>query len=247
MKYKLEVCLDSAESAVIADRAGADRVELCENLFGGGTTPSPGTIKITRDAVSLGLHVIIRPRPGDFCYTDTEFRVMVEDVRYCRELGVDGVVIGILREDGSVDMERNAALIREAGDMSVTFHRAFDVTRDPFRALEDIIELGCQRILTSGQEATVLEGADMIREIIARASGRIIIMPGGDITERKLEKIIRETAASEYHIYLDQEKESVMTHCPDHVYMGGLLRKPEFRNSYSSPTRISSALKLLHQ
>lgn len=247
MNYKLEVCLDSAESAVIADKSGAHRVELCENLFGGGTTPSAGTIRITRESVSLGLHVIIRPRPGDFCYTDTEFKVMLEDVRYCREQGVDGVVIGILNEDGTVDKERNAALIKEAGDMSITFHRAFDVSSDPFQALEDIIELGCHRILTSGQEASVLEGADMIRDIMTRAAGRIIIMPGGDITERKLQKVIKETGASEFHIYLDQEKESVMKYCPDHVYMGGLLRKPEFLNSYSSSSRIAAVLSTLQK
>ena len=245
MDYQLEVCLDSAESAIIADKAGADRVELCENLFGGGTTPSAGTIKTAREAVSLGLHVIIRPRPGDFCYTDTEFRVMLEDIRYCRNSGVDGVVIGILNPDGTVDKERNAALVKEAGDMSVTFHRAFDVTADPYQALEDIIELGCDRILTSGQEASVIEGADLIREIIAKAAGRIIIMPGGDITERKLQRVIEKTGASEYHIYLDIETGSVMKHCPDHVYMGGLLRKPEFMNSYTSAGRVKSALNSL--
>lgn len=247
MNYKLEVCLDSAESAVIADKAGADRVELCENLFGGGTTPSAGTIKVTRESVALGLHVIIRPRPGDFCYTDTEFKVMLEDIRYCRDQGVDGVVIGVLNKDGTVDKERNAALIKEAGTMSITFHRAFDVTTDPYQALEDIIELGCHRILTSGQEASVLEGSELIRDIIKKADGRIIIMPGGDITERKLQKVIKETGASEFHIYLDMEKESVMKHCPDHVYMGGLLRKPEFMNSYSSSSRIATVLSSLHK
>lgn len=247
MNYKLEICLDSTESAIIADKAGADRVELCENLFGGGTTPSAGTIKTARNSVKLGLHVIIRPRPGDFCYTDTEFQVMLEDVRFCRDAGVDGIVIGILNSDGTVDMERNSALINEAGDMSITFHRAFDVAIDPFKALEDIIELGCHRILTSGQEASVLEGAELIRDIIKKADGRIIIMPGGDITERKLPRVIRETGACEFHIYLDQEKNSVMNHCPDHVYMGGLLRKPEFSNSYSSSSRIGTVLSTLKQ
>ncbi|MDC7234095.1 MAG: copper homeostasis protein CutC [Spirochaetales bacterium] len=245
MNYTLEICLDSAESAIIADKAGADRVELCENLFGGGTTPSAGTIRITREAVKLGLHVIIRPRPGDFCYTDTEFKVMLEDVRFCRESGVDGIVIGILNPDGTVDKIRNAALIREAGEMSVTFHRAFDVTLDPFQALEDIIELGCNRILTSGQEASVLEGADLIRDLIDKAGNRIIIMPGGDITERKLQRVIEKTGAGEFHIYLDQEQDSVMKYCPPHVYMGGLLRKSEFLNSYCSPDRISRVWEIL--
>ncbi len=242
MNYKLEVCLDSAESAVIADKAGAHRIELCENLFGGGTTPSAGTIKITRRSVDLLVHVIIRPRPGDFCYTDREFQVMLEDIRYCKDQGVDGVVIGILKPDGTVDKERNARLMEEAGSMNVTFHRAFDVTPDPFQALEDIIELGCSRILTSGQEGAVLEGADLIRELVQKAGDRIIIMPGGDITERKLQRVIKATGASEFHIYLDREKPSAMNYCPDHVYMGGLLRKPEFTNSYSSPERIAQVL-----
>ena len=247
MKYKLEVCLDSAESAIVADKAGADRVELCENLFGGGTTPSAGTIKIARENVSLGLHVIIRPRSGDFCYSDVEFAVMKEDIRYCRELGVDGVVIGILTPEGKVDKARCAELIAGAGSMSVTFHRAFDVTADPYEALEDIIGLGCDRILTSGQEASVLEGADLIRELIDKAGDRIIIMPGGDITERKLDRVVAKTGAGEYHIYLDAEKRSTMDYCPDHVYMGGLLRKPEFMNSFTSSDRVSQVLTSLNK
>jgi copper homeostasis protein len=246
MKYKLEVCLDSAESAIIADKAGADRVELCENLFGGGTTPSGGTITIARQSVSLGLHVIIRPRKGDFCYTDTEYKVMVEDIKFCKKAGVDGVVIGILKEDGTVDKKRCAGLIEAAREMSVTFHRAFDVTPDPFKALEDIIELGCDRILTSGQESTVWEGADLIKDLIDKAGDRIIIMPGGGITERKLERIIKATGAKEYHIYLDGEKKSPMTYCPDHIYMGGQLGQPEFINSYTDPAQVKSILNRLH-
>ncbi len=242
MDYKLEVCLDSVESAIVAERAGAARVELCDNLFGGGTTPGPGTIITTRKSVQLGLQVIIRPRPGDFCYTDLEFDSMVEDIKFCKNQGVDGVVIGILRPDGRVDMERSAKLVELAHPMNVTFHRAFDVTVDPFQALEDIIAIGCTRILTSGQEETVLEGAPLIKELVTRAKDRIIILPGGGITERKLKRIIAETGASEYHIHLDEPKESAMQFQSGHVYMGGALSKPEFMNSFTSEQRVSSVI-----
>ncbi len=241
-EYKLEVCLDSAESAIIAERGGAARVELCDNLFGGGTTPGPGTIITTRKSVSLGLQVIIRPRPGDFCYTDVEFDAMVEDIKFCKSQGVDGVVIGILKPNGTVDIERSAQLVELAHPMNVTFHRAFDVTVDPFQALEDIIAIGCTRILTSGQEETVLEGAPLIKSLIERAKDRIIILPGGGITERKLQRIIAATGASEYHIHLDAPSPSVMDFQSGHVYMGGELRKPEFLNSYTSEQRVSRVI-----
>jgi len=237
-KIKLEICLDSADSAAHARDGGADRVELCDNLFGGGTTPSIGLVRVVRRTINIGLQVIIRPRGGDFCYTDREFDVMMEDTLRCREEGVDGIVIGILHPDGRVDRERCARLIEAAGPMNVTFHRAFDVARDPFEALETVISLGCTRILTSGQEGSVLEGADLIRALIEQAGDRMIIMPGGDITERNLEKIRSQTGAREYHIHLDAEQNSPMEHRPGHVYMGGLLRKPEFLNSYTSTDRV---------
>ncbi len=243
MDYKLEVCLDSAESAMVAEQGGAARVELCDNLFGGGTTPGPGTIITTRKAVGLGLQVIIRPRPGDFCYTDIEFDAMVEDIKFCKTQGVDGVVIGILNPDGTVDTQRSAQLVELAYPMNVTFHRAFDVTCDPFQALEDIISIGCSRILTSGQEETVLEGAPLIKELINRAQDRIIILPGGGITERKLQRIIAATGAREYHIHLDAPKPSVMQYQSGHVYMGGELRKPEYANSFTSVDRVQRVLK----
>ncbi len=238
-KIKLEICLDSPDSVALAQKGGADRVELCDNLFGGGTTPSIGAVKAARRiATNIMVHVIIRPRPGDFCYTDLEFETMLEDVKACREAGADGVVIGILKPDGTVDLERNAALVDAAAGMNVTFHRAFDVTADPFAAMEDIIGIGCSRILTSGQEASVLEGADLIRSLIETAAGRIILMPGGDITERNLRKNMAAIGAREYHMNLDLPTDSVMKHRPNHVPMGGLLRMPEFSVNYTSPERV---------
>ena len=237
-QYQLEICLDSADSVIRAQEGGADRVELCDNLFGGGTTPSIGTIKAARGAAELKIHVIIRPRPGDFHYSELEFQAMLEDVSACALCGVDGVVIGILNTDGTVDMERNSRLVKAAGKMNVTFHRAFDVTRDPFEAMESIIELGCSRILSSGQENSVLEGADMIRRLQQKAGERIIIMPGGDITERNLAKVVEATGAAEYHMNLDVEVPSDMRCRPSHVPMGGVLRMPEFINTYTGVQRV---------
>lgn len=157
-EISIEVCLDSVESSINAQQGGADRVELCDNLFQGGTTPSIGTIRAARKAIDIGLQVIIRPRGGDFLYSDYEFEVMKEDILAAGEAGADGVVFGILTPDGLVDRDRNALLRELAGPMNATFHRAFDVVRNPFDALETIIDLGFNRILTSGQAPTVLEG-----------------------------------------------------------------------------------------
>ncbi len=239
-KLKFEVCLDSVESAIAAQKGGADRVELCDNLFEGGTTPSAGTIKSARNRISIGLQVIIRPRGGDFCYSDIEMEIMKEDILTARELGADGVVIGILKPNGEVDTQRCAELIKIAGNMNVTFHRAFDMTPDPFAAMEDIINIGCSRILTSGQEATVPEGLDLLNKLVAAASDRIIIMPGNGITERNLDKVIRETGASEYHIYIHSPKPSRMEYRPDYIFMGGQLRQPEFQNLYTDSERMSN-------
>ncbi len=243
-KIKFEVCLDSVESALEAQKGGAHRVELCDNLFEGGTTPSAGTIRIAREKLNIGLQVMIRPRGGDFCYSDIEMEVMRQDILTARELGADGVVIGILLPDGRVDKKRSSELISLAGDMNVTFHRAFDMTRDPFEALEDIIDLGCNRILTSGQEATVPEGIDLLRQLVEKAEDRIIIMPGCGITERNMEKVIRGTGASEYHIYLHGAKPSRMKFRPGHIYMGGLLRQPEFSNMVTDSSRMSQISRI---
>lgn len=235
---KIEVCLDSVESALAAEAGGAHRVELCDNLFEGGTTPSLGTIRETRKRIAIGMNVIVRPRGGDFCYSEPEFAVMKEDVRICREEGADGVVIGILTPDGRVDRDRTGELIELAGPMSVTFHRAFDMTVDPYRALEDVIALGADRILTSGQEATVPEGLELIGELVKLAGDRIIIMPGSGITERNFQKVVERTAAKEYHIYVHSEVPSRMVHRLEHVSMGGMLRQPEYINRYTDSGRV---------
>jgi copper homeostasis protein len=154
----LEICLESCEDAIAAQKGGAQRVELCDNLIEGGTTPSAGMIAMTREYRSIGLQVIIRPRGGDFCYSEIELDAMKYDIHHCKTLGVDGVVFGLLKSDGNIDYERTRELIEIARPMNVTFHRAFDMCKDPYQALEELIELGVDRILTSGQEPTVFEG-----------------------------------------------------------------------------------------
>jgi copper homeostasis protein len=176
-----EACLDSYQSAVNASKAGCDRIELCGNLIEGGTTPSAGLIISTRKNIpsSIPIHVMIRPRGGDFLYSNDEFEIMKEDIKFCKTAKVEGIVFGILLSNGKVDVSRCKELVEIAKPMNITFHRAFDMTIDPFEALEDIISIGnIQRILTSGQESSALEGIDLIRDLIKKAQGRIIIMPG---------------------------------------------------------------------
>ena len=162
---RIEICVDSVEGAIAAERGGADRVELCDNLLEGGTTPSAGCIKLARARIRIGLQVIIRPRGGDFLYTPTEFEVITEDVCTAKSLGADGIVIGCLTAAGDIDLERTRALIALARPLNVTFHRAFDMCRDPKRALEELIELGVDRVLTSGQESTCLEGQELMAQL----------------------------------------------------------------------------------
>jgi len=242
---KLEICLDSAESAVISQENGADRVELCDNLLQGGTTPSTGVLRVTRKNIEIGLQVIIRPRGGDFLYSKYEYEAMKEDIKIAGEEGADGVVFGILSSDGTIDVERNAELVSYAHPMNCTFHRAFDVVRDSSAALEEVIELGFDRILTSGQEATVLEGAPRIIELIQQAGDRIIIMPGNGITSKNIERISDLIGAQEYHVAVDHVRESGMSYRPGGVYMGGFLRPPEFLNTYTDPVQVHAIKNLI--
>ena len=240
---KLEICIDSVASAIVAQQAGADRVELCAGLIEGGTTPSAATIGLVRKYASLGLMVIIRPRGGDFLYSELETEVMLEDIHTAKSLGADGVVIGCLQADGNLDLDKNRALIQAARPLSVTFHRAFDLCRDPFQALEQIVELGADRILTSGQEASVLEGADLIRALQQKAGDRITIMPGGGITPRNVKKIVALTGAREIHLSCRKSMESGMTYRNSRVFMGGALFPPEYTLKVADEAGIRTVLK----
>lgn len=195
----LEVAANSVASALAAEAGGAARVELCSALEVGGLTPSHATIAIARERLGIPIHVLIRPRAGDFVFDDLECEVMRRDIETCKALGCAGVVIGVLDADGDVDVPRCRGLMDAARGMSVTFHRAFDFTRDPFTALDAIIELGCDRLLTSGQADDALIGAPLIRTLVDRARGRITIMPGGSIDANNIAAIARATGAHEFH------------------------------------------------
>lgn len=238
MRPVIEICLEDAVSVIAAEKGGADRVELCSDLFEGGLTPTIGTVRTVKRNTHIPFNCMIRPRGGDFCYSDIEFEVMKEDIRAFKAEGVNGIVFGILTPEGEVDMERSRELIELARPLSVTFHRAFDMTRDAFSSLEKLIDLGVDRVLTSGQEATVPEGADLLAELVEKAGDRIIVMPGCGITERNFAKLQRIIKAKEYHIYLPGETRSEMKFHPEHIYMGGLLRQSEFTISHTDEGRV---------
>lgn len=200
-KITLEVCANSVQSAIAAQKGGAVRVELCDNLGEGGTTPALSQIEITRKNIDIQLNTIIRPRGGDFFYSDLEFEIMKHDIHDCGKTKCDGVVFGILNPDGSIDKKRNlelADIARHYG-MSMTFHRAFDRCKDLFSSLEEIIELGCNRILTSGGMNTAIEGSSVIKKLIEQAKGRISIMPGSGITENNIYELVKATGLKEFH------------------------------------------------
>lgn len=209
--YQLEICANSVASAIAAEEGGAHRVEFCQNLETGGTTPSAGQIRIARQRLTIGLHVLIRPRAGDFLYTDAEFEEMKADISFCKESNCDGIVIGLLDADGRVD-QRTEELVTLAHPMHVTFHRAFDVCREPFEALEAIIACGCKRLLTSGMKNAALDGVGLISELIERAKGRIEIMPGSGVNEANLADIARLTGASTFHTSAKAVLKSRMNH-----------------------------------
>ena len=210
MKFKLEVIGFTIESCLIAQAAGAHRIELCDNPSEGGTTPSYGFIKTARENLSIELYPIIRPRGGDFLYSEIEFELMKADIQICKNLGCDGVVIGMLNSDGTVDKQRCKQLVDIAQPMGVSFHRAFDRTKDPFKALEDIISIGCERILTSGQKSVATDGVALLNELVKQANGRIIIMPGSGVRSDNVETLVKKTNATEFHTSARTYAESKM-------------------------------------
>lgn len=195
----LEVCAFNLQSSIIAERVGAKRVELCENPADGGTTPSYGTIKQTREKIGIALYPIIRPRGGNFFYDENEFAIIKQDILLCRQLGCDGISTGVHLQNGEIDTERLKRIVEWAYPMGVTCHRVFDATPDPFKALEEIIDCGCERILTSGQKSAAAEGIDMLAQLVKQADGRIIIMPGAGVRSSNIETLIKGTGATEFH------------------------------------------------
>ena len=245
--YKFENCANSVESCIEAQKASLDRVELCAGIPEGGTTPSYGDIVMARKLLIMTkLHVIIRPRGGDFLYSDLEREIMLEDVRMARRLGVDGVVFGALTADGDIDMDFMRQLMVESEGMSVTFHRAFDVCRNPFVALEQIIELGCDRILTSGQMPKAEDGVDLLKQLVEKAGDRIIIMPGCGVNAGNIAKIAQITGAKEFHFSARSKHESGMQFRKSRVSMGGSVMIDEYSRDVTDELIVKDIIAKLN-
>ncbi|MCE5204504.1 MAG: copper homeostasis protein CutC [Porphyromonadaceae bacterium] len=241
--YKLEICANSVASCLEAQKGGAWRVELCAAIPEGGTTPSYGDIAMARELLQIKLHVIVRPRGGDFLYSVLEHLIMLKDIENARRLGVDGVVIGCLTPEGEVDMTRNRELLEAAAGMSVTFHRAFDMCRDPFESLERIIELGCDRLLTSGQQPKAEQGIDLLNKLVEKAGDRIIIMPGSGVNAGNIAKLAKETGAREFHLSARESVESGMIYRNPDLKMGGdVIVIDEYTQQITSAGKVTEAL-----
>ena len=218
--YRFEICANSVASCIAAQEGGADRVELCSGIPEGGTTPSFGMIRKARASIDIALNVIIRPRGGDFLYSVDELEEMIHDIRIAKEVGADGLVLGCLTKEGNIDKEAMSKLMDAAKGLPVTFHRAFDHSADPMTALEDIIELGCARILTSGCRPTAMEGSGLLAELVKVAGERIIIMPGCGVNEGNIAEIARLSGAREFHFSAREPVESGMLFRNPDVAMG---------------------------
>lgn len=242
--YILEACVDSVESALAAQDGGATRLELCSNLIIGGTTPSPCLFEEIRELSGICTHILVRPRFGDFCYTDYEFRIIRREVRNFRRLGADGVVIGILRPDGMLDMERMKILMEEAEDMSVTLHRAFDVCVDPFETLEQAKELGINTILTSGQKNHCLDGRDTLKKLVECEEDRITIQVGSGVDAETIRQIQPYTKAHAFHMSGKQNLESAMVYRKEGVSMG-IPSISEFEIIRTEQEKIRQAVRVL--
>lgn len=198
-KNQIEICCGSIQSAANAKSGGAVRVELCQGLVEGGTTPSPATIQYAVRELGLKVFVLVRPRGGDFCYNELEVKTMEEDVAFCKEAGASGIVVGFLHPDGSIDTELTRRFVELSAPLPVTFHRAFDECADPLNALEQIIECGCARILTSGCKPTAIEGAEMLQQLVKQADGRITILAGSGVTPENAVALREKTGVKEIH------------------------------------------------
>jgi len=246
-KNLIEICVNSIQSAIAAQQGGAARIELCDNLYEGGTTPSYAMIKMAVDRLDLGVHVMIRPRGSDFCYDDLEFELMQEDIQVCKDLGANGVVFGLLHNNGQVDVERTRQLVALSRPLSVTFHRAFDVTPNPNAALEDVIRAGADRLLTAGQQNKAPLGVKLIGELVEQAGSRIIIMPGSGLKKDNIKQFRDQTGACEFHLSASAPVDSSMTYRKQGVYMGGLPQIPEYAMNRTSAETVRDIVSLVNE
>lgn len=244
MEYTFEVCANSAESCIAAQEGGAQRVELCAGMPEGGTTPSYGEIRMARRYTDLRLHVIIRPRGGDFLYSPLELEIMEEDICRAREAGADGVVFGCLTAEGAIDRKAMERLMQAAEGLSVTFHRAFDYVAHPKAALEELIELGVDRLLTSGQQPTALQGAELLRELVLQADDRIVVMPGCGVHEQNIRELALRTGAREFHFSAREPLKSLMQVRNPALFMGG-KGQDEYLREVTTATRVRRTITAL--
>lgn len=238
----IEVCVEGIDGLLTAQDAGADRVELCASLVEGGITPSLGTVRTALELATVPFHVIVRPRGGDFLYSDAEFRSMLADVGALRELGVAGVVVGCLGPDGTIDEARMAALVEAAGPLAVTCHRAFDMTRDPSQALEALIRCKVGRVLTSGQRDTAVEGAPLLAELVKQAGKRIVILGCGALAPENIARVRRETGLAELHFAALKDVPSGMDFRNPKVGMGGSDLDREYRNTVTDRDLVAATI-----
>jgi copper homeostasis protein len=241
---KIEVCAFSLESCMAAEKGGANRIELCSSMYEGGTTPSAGLIQMAKQRVNLEIHAMIRPRGGDFCYSGEEISVMQADICMAKALGCAGIVLGILQSNGQVNIAHTKALVALAKPMQVTFHRAIDMTPDYSKALEDIIETGCDRILTSGQKNTAMEGIENIKTLVKRANDRIEIMAGSGVnTDNAL--TLLQSGVQALHLTGKANRNSEMIFRKEGIAMGGLSEVPEYEIVYSDYEKIRAVVNKL--
>lgn len=246
MGYTLECCVDSVESAIAAKKGGADRIELCSALVIGGLSPSQALYRKIREQVDLPIRVLLRPRFGDFCYTDFEHEIIKEEIRSFRKLGADGIVIGTMKPDGTLNVEQMKELIEEAKGMSVTLHRAFDMCKNPFMALEEARKLGINTILTSGQKNTCIDGVELLKELVEKAQGETEILVGGGVDASVLPMLAEKTKAKAYHMSGKISMESEMRYRKQDVSMG-IASVSEYEIWRTSEKRVREARKILDE
>lgn len=239
-KIKIEICAPSVQSAIHADLAGADRIELCQNLQEGGTTPSFGAISYCVEHLALKTNVLIRPRSGNFCYNEAEYEAIKRDVKQCKEMGVHGVVIGFLKQDYTIDTGRTREIVQLASPMEVTFHRAFDICSDWVTAMEEIISCGCTRILTSGTKPTAFEGIPILEDMVRSSAGRIIILAGSGINPENAKEIVERTGVTEIHSSCTRPVEE----CFESVSLNRLLDRSNYIHQESEYNLIKKLLSL---
>ena len=240
-KYIIEIATSDFATTKTAVEGGADRIELCANLAEGGTTPSYGHIRQCREAFDTLIYAIIRPRGGDFLFTEEEFSMMLQDVKLCKEVGCDGVVIGLLNADGTIDLKRTSKLVDAVYPLGVTFHRAFDRCSNPFEAMEQLIQVGCERILTSGQKPSAPDAVELIEQLYREADDRIIIMPGSGVRKENVKMLAEKTGCTEFHSSLRSKRKSSM----EFIHPAFAGSEESYMNNYIDPEEVKALRKAL--